>query len=143
MKPTLEARALTLLAIRDRSRPWYDAGMAVSRKRRIVRRAVMVLAVVMLLVWVYVGSYLAWGWAANHSMYYQYLRDTSGRVAPLWYPITAYEVSDLPLSRQFLLLDMWFRAGGKKTWGQVSDMADIVEEIHHAHDRPRTDAEPK
>lgn len=47
-------------------RPWYAAGMAKSRKRRVISRAVILLAVVVLLMCGYVSSYFAAHWAVMH-----------------------------------------------------------------------------
>jgi hypothetical protein len=110
--------------------------MPATRRRRIVRRAVMALAVAVLLLGWYVASYLTWRWA-THDMPASKFVAINRWVYPLWIPIAAYEGSDLPLSVEFLTLDLWLQSGGRSTWSESRDRATLMRRVQQLLDSGR------
>src|SRR5262245_22295376 len=105
--------------------------MATARKRRVVRRAVMALAVMVLLLAWYVGSYLVWGWMKTQPSFRVRFTQYVPRVVErsMWRPIARYRVSDLPFSQQFLMFDMWCRSGCKASRRSCRAMADQLRDM--------------
>ena len=92
--------------------------MTNQRRRRIVRRAVMALAVVVLMVSGYVSSYLGIAWA----YYTGRVRSDDGTRALLqgiYAPADKYADSDLPLSAEMYAFRWWLCIDGRSTFDNI------------------------
>jgi hypothetical protein len=89
-----------------------------TRRRQIVRRAVMVLAVPVLLAYLYVLSYLVAQWSVGRQLL------PGNTVIGLWYaPIELYEYSNLPGGAEFLSVRIWFVSGGARSLKECREWA--------------------
>jgi hypothetical protein len=81
------------------------------------------LALLMLLLTAYLGSYLLAIWAMSNG-YEEYVAPISRRIYPVWKPIDLYCERDLPLSRDFDRFAYWFRSGGRLSWSEATAAGD-------------------
>jgi hypothetical protein len=90
----------------------------------------MALAVIMVLpVW-YVGSYLGWRLAVGNTgkRGCGHVAAVGYRISPVWNPIRRYKVSDLPLSTEFVTIDLWCQTSGGfysySSWSEARSSAE-------------------
>lgn len=95
-----------------------------SRRLRFVRRSVMAVAVMVLLVNAYTGTYIATRWAIVHGHL-----NMSARFNSVFSPLEEYGASDLPGGRAFEAFVVWCNADGHVPYGTVREMLDTMREI--------------
>lgn len=95
--------------------PWYDAGMADSRKRRIVKRVVLGVATVATLACSYVTAYMAAAW-------YEGARlggDPVIRNLVIFEPLREYAGSRAPGSLEFATVQIYCVNNGEFSFSQM------------------------
>ena len=104
--------------------------MAETRKRRIVRRAVIVLACVVLLVGGYVGSYCSMYWLRGTRVVNP--SQSHALKATVFAPLDAYiKDEDAPGSHTIRVLELWcmYHGAGKPwTWNEVDELVTAGEQ---------------
>jgi hypothetical protein len=92
-----------------------------SRKRRVVKRAIWSLVAVLCLIASYLGSYVAFNWYWGHAL--STGRELSVEVKKAqrtaFAPIILYERTDWPCARTIAALKIWALNNGKMDWDEA------------------------
>ena len=91
------------------------------RKRRIVRRAALTVAGVVLLLNGYVVAFIGTRWAVSHGHFGMAAGST-----PVFAPLNHYGGSDLPGGRDFAALTVWCCADGRIPLTKIRDQLDRI-----------------
>jgi hypothetical protein len=96
----------------------------------------MVLAVPVLLLSGYVGSYLALAWLDGQGVISRRIRQSS-----VFLPVNKYEFSELPGSCEFFAVSIWFQFGGERTLDDCRRTAISIRWKYHEWTRNEVSSE--
>jgi hypothetical protein len=94
-----------------------------TRRRRVARRIVLAIAVPVVLLSGYVGSYFAFTAGRNAGSLSNYVWPIYERIGWVWLPVYEYERSDLPFSVELLAVDAWCWSQGTIEWSEARQIA--------------------